>query len=60
MSIPEKVRCSINRKWFVDPQGNPADKGVPVYSWCEVHPKPIGLLSPEDEQMHDKHYHGGK
>lgn len=60
MSIPEKVRCSINRKWFADAQGNPSDKGVPVYCWCEAHTKPIALLSPDDEKTHDKHYHGAK
>lgn len=59
MPIPEKVRCSINRKWFADANGNPTDKGTPVHAWCEAHSKPIALLSAEDEQKHDMHYHGG-
>lgn len=58
MAVPEKVRCSINRKWFVDANGNPADKGEPVFSWCESHKKPVALLSLENEQAHDAEFHG--
>lgn len=57
MSVPEKVRCSINRKWFVDTNGNPADKGEPVFSWCEDHKRPVALLSLEHEQTHDSEFH---
>lgn len=57
MPIPEKVRCSIDRKWFVDGNGNPSDKGTPVLAWCEDHKRPVALLSLEDEQKHDKEFH---
>lgn len=56
-SIPEKVRCSINRKWFTDENGLPADRGTPVFSWCDDHNDPMPLRSLEDEQLHDKVYH---
>jgi hypothetical protein len=56
--IPEKVRCSINRKWFVDEHGNAADRGAAVFSWCEDHKKPVALLSLEHEQQHDRDEHG--
>jgi hypothetical protein len=59
LSIPEKVRCSINRKWFVDTYCNPADKGTEVYSWCEdpIHGKPVALLSAKHEAEHDRRHH---
>jgi hypothetical protein len=57
MAIPEKVRCSINHKWFVDGFGNPSDKGTPVFAWCEAHDKPMALLSKEDELAHDRKFH---
>lgn len=60
MSIPEKVRCSINRKWFADDNGNPADKGRPVFAWCEDHRYPVALFSADHERAHDAEFHGGE
>lgn len=57
MSIPEKVRCSISRKWFADEHGNPSDKGRPVLAWCEAHDKPVALFSAEHEKQHDLELH---
>lgn len=54
-----KVYCSINRKWFVDEHGNPADRGTTVHSWCEdeSHEKPIALLDAQQEAEHDQVFH---